>query len=244
VAAENLDVILGGAVSGPYVVGGDVMASAVAGDWSDRRALIDEARDRRLDLRSMDQSVDALAHGVKAARAAYYPRLDGFGDVTYANPNQRFFPASNEWNASWTVGVSLSWQLGQFMGARAQAKEVGASARVLEAQRAALDRAVQMEVTAAWHEHQRATSVVALRERAMASSVAAYDQVVARYRGGEATTTDVVEAEGERLSATLQWVNTHIDVRAAEVKLRKATGRMSPMRDTAEPTNDPSGDAS
>ena len=77
----------------------------------------------------------------------------------------------------------------------------------LRPKRTEYSRAVGMRGTAAWHEHERARGVLARRERAMASSVAAYDQVVARYRGGEATTTDVVEAEGGKVARVVCLVD-------------------------------------
>ena len=57
---------------------------------------------------------------------------------------------------------------------------------------------------------------------------------VDRYRAGEATTTDVIEAESERVNATLQGVNAHIDLRIAATRLAYATGDLKPVREPAK----------
>jgi outer membrane protein TolC len=71
-------------------------------------------------------------------------------------------------------------------------------------------------------------------ERSLAAARAAYDQQVMLYRGGEATTTDVLEAEYERTSATSQNVNARIDLHVAHQKLLRASGRMRPVGTPAD----------
>ena len=47
---------------------------------------------RALELKALEQTSDALREQAKVARAGNYPKLDVFGDIIYANPNQRVFP--------------------------------------------------------------------------------------------------------------------------------------------------------
>ena len=92
-----------------------------------------------------------------------------------------------------------------------------------------MERAVELEVNAAWEERERARATVELTRRSLDAAEAAYDQQVSLYRGGEATTTDVLGSETERINATLQDVNARIDLHVAHAKLERASGRMVPL---------------
>ncbi len=233
-AAQNLAVIMG-RDEWAFSVGEDVFAPPTPlPDLVARENLIEEALANRLELRALRKSSGAREYARKTAMAAYFPRLDGFADATYANPNQRFFPLSEEWRGSWTVGASLSWRLSAFLQARAQVKQAKASKRLIEANEAAMSRAIRMEVNAAWQEHERALRAIELNERSLSSAEAAYEQQVALYQAGEVTTTDIIDAEARRISATLRDVNARIDLRVASNKLLRATGRMEPMRVPAD----------
>jgi outer membrane protein TolC len=228
-AAANLAVIMQSEES-HFEVGEDVLnaPSAFSGKET-KEELIEEAVAQRLELKALGANETALKHAERSARSAYYPRVDGFADFTYANPNQRFFPATNEWNSNWTLGVSASWQLRTFLSARSQVKSVKASQRTMAANAAAVRRGVVLEVTSAYEERRRAIEAQAINARAVAAAKAVYEQQVAMYSAGEVTTTDLIVAESERLNASLRQVNTRVDLRVADAKLLRATGRMKPM---------------
>lgn len=223
-AAMNLAVVMG-VDSADFEIGEDVFTEPRDIEVGSVEDLVEEAYANRIELRALGRNRDVFEYGVKAARVAYFPRLDAFGDITYANPNQLFFPASNEWNTNWAVGVSVSWSFTQAMQARAQVKELKANIQLLDAQDASIERGLRLEVLAAVQERQRALKSIRATERAEVSAEAAYEQTAKLYQGGEATTTDVLESEGERISATLQHVNALIDLRVANAKIARATGR-------------------
>lgn len=223
-AAENLAIMMG-TDKADFEIGEDVFTEPKDIEVGSVDDMVEEAYANRIELRVLGRNRDVLEYGVKAARVAYFPRLDAFGDITYANPNQLFFPASNEWNANWAVGISVSWSLTQMMQARAQVKELKGNLQLLDAQDQSIERGLRLEVLAAVQERKRALKSIRSTERAETSAEAAYEQTAQLYQGGEATTTDVLEAEGERINATLQHVNALIDLRVANAKIARATGR-------------------
>lgn len=227
-AAKNLAVIMG-VENDNFEIGDDLSTPPNSVGSATRNDLLTEAYDKRLEMQAFERNAYALEEAKKAARADYYPRLDGFGDVTYANPNQRFFPLREEWNSSWSAGVMLSWQLDSFLQARARVKEFGANQRSVNAQAEAMRRAIEIEINAAWEERRRANETVVLTRRSALASEAAYEQQVALFQAGEATTTDLIDAEVQRLNATLRDINARIDVYVADAKLLLATGRMKPL---------------
>ena len=172
-----------------------------------------------------DASVAVLAsHGVLVAGPT-------IAEATYANPNQRFFPLQNEWNASWAAGASLSYSLGQAMQARAQVKATRADRRQISHQEEQLRRGIALEVTQAYLDRQKALAAIELNGRAVRSSAEAYRVAAELFQAGTATTTDIIEAELARVNATLQEVNARIDLRVATLKLLYSTGRLTPIEE-------------
>jgi outer membrane protein len=227
-AVENLRVITGDE-AGALVptVGEDVLNAPVLDDPGALDQLVTEAEQNRLELRTLRTDLEAAENGIRASRADYYPRLAAFAQATYANPNQRFFPLDNVWRGDWAVGLSLSWSLNQTLLTKGRIAEYKANKRYLDTQRASLERGIRLEVTAARSEYVVAKDKLALNQRAAASAEAGYEVVADNFRVGKATATDVLEAELQRITSTLDDINARIDVRVAQEKLRYATGRAS-----------------
>jgi outer membrane protein len=213
-----------------YQIGEDLFAvEPPLAEADDLDAMIREAQEQRYEMKAFAASTESLEYGIKTTRAGYYPRLDGFAEVTYANPNQRFFPLEPVFNASWSAGVSLTFVINEAIDASAKIKELKASERGLEAQREALARGLAIEVAAAHAERQSVLAELEHIERATESATEGYRVAVDLYQVGDATTTDILDAEYERVSATLSNINAKINLRIANIKLLYALGRLEPL---------------
>jgi outer membrane protein TolC len=179
---------------------------------------------RRLELRALHESERAARKAASAQRVGAWPRLDAFGDVNYANPNQRYFPPQQRWRATWSAGVAATWTVGEAFDNSARARELEANARVLRAQRAALADGIRQEVAQQYLARAQADAALNSAAREVAASQEAYRVAIDLYRVGRATTTEVIEAETDLLSARLNEVNARLQKRIAEVRLRHAVG--------------------
>jgi outer membrane protein TolC len=212
-----------------FTPGEDVIdLPADLGDPGPLDALIREAHTRRLEIKSMEKSVGAIDYGIKATRAGYFPRLDGFADALYANPNQRFFPLAAVWRGSWSLGVQLTYSLNSSLRTRAEIREYKANKRELMAQIEALRRGIAMEVTQAYLARNKAIADIELSARSLEAAVEAYRVASELFTHGSATTNDIIDAEADQLTAILRIVNSRIDLRSADARLRYATGRVKP----------------
>jgi outer membrane protein len=219
-----------------YQIGEDLLVpDSPMGDSDNLQAMIEEAERQRYEMKAFAASTESLEYAIKTTRAGYYPRLDGFAEATYANPNQRFFPLEPVFNGSWSAGISLSWVLNDAIQASAKVKELEANERGLAAQREALRRGLAMEVAAAYAERQSVLAELQYIERATESAVEGYRVAVDLYQVGDATTTDILEAEYEQVDATLRNINAKIDLRIANLKLMYATGRLEPITTETPP---------
>ncbi len=219
-----------------YQIGEDILTpKPPMDDADDLEALIAEAEQERLEMKAFDASTEALELGIKTTRAGYYPRLDGFAEATYANPNQRFFPLTQDWNGSWSAGLKLTWVLNDALQTKTKVRELQANKRALTAQREMLRRGLTLEVAAAHAERQSTLAELQYIDRATESATEGYRVAVDLFQVGDATTTDILDAEYERVSATLRSINAKIDLRIADLKLRYATGRLEPIATEVAP---------
>jgi outer membrane protein TolC len=226
IARTNLALLMGVGDT-TFAVGEDLQADVGAVDqYGDLPSLISHAQQRRSEVLALAQATLAAEEASHSVGADLYPRLDGVANLTYANPNPQFFPPQREWNASWSLGLSVSWSLDGYLQARAQRNELAMQQRITATQLEQVRRGISLEVTAAWQEWQRASSALALNQKARTAAEAAYDQRVELYRAGEATTSEIVEAELQRHNATLLDIDARIAVRVARAKLLQSAARV------------------
>jgi outer membrane protein TolC len=222
VARQNLAVMMGDGGT-DYRIGEDVLADVEPlASHGTLAELVAHGQKHRAEIRSLVQASTAADAARDSAGAELLPRLDGVANLTYANPNQQFFPPEREWNASWYIGLNLSWGLDTYFQARAQRRVLAVNRRMFDVQRQAVERGIAVEVTAAWQAWQRAAAALAQSEKALEAAQAAHVQRTELFRGGEATTTEVVEAELQWHNATMLLVNARIDLRIARARLLQA----------------------
>lgn len=239
-AAQNLSLMMGEDEFAEFAIGEDVLADEPnLADSADLQALIAEAQTERLEGKALRTSRKGIDQGIKTTRAGYYPRLDGFADATYANPNQRFFPLVPEWNGSWAAGLRLSYSIGDAIKTSSQIDELEATRRQLDASQKQLERGLALEVAAAWAERESAAAALQYTEQARVSAAEGYRVAVDLFQVGEATTTDILDAEYEQVASTLSAINTKIDLKIANLKLEYATGRLQPLATEAAPGSMP-----
>jgi outer membrane protein TolC len=223
-AQQQLAIAMDDKTASPYTVGEDVLAPDAHPLGGSLPALVSEAYARRLELRALAEASRSMRRGAGAVHAGSLPRIDAVGAVDYANPNPRYFPPTQEWNATWSVGVAATWTIDDTFANNAQADELNANASAVDAQRAALKDAIRQEVTADYLNRDKARVAIQTTERQVEAAEEAYRVATDLYRVGRATTTELIDAESDLLSARLQALNARIDLKVASAQLRHAVG--------------------
>ena len=185
---------------------------------------LSEAYRTRAELRGLDAAEASARAQAGVARAAYVPTAGVFANATYANPNPRYFPSEAAWQATWAVGVSITWTPTDIAGAQAGATEADARGDALAAQRNALRDALAVEVLQHL-ESARAAEAKVATDRQLESASEAYRVTRSLYANARATTSNVLDAEADLARARLAWVNARVDVRVARARLEHAAGR-------------------
>jgi outer membrane protein TolC len=188
-------------------------------------ALLADAIGKRPELRAAGANVESLAEQARATWATALPKLDVVGDLTDANPNQRFVPPEDTFHTTWSVGAQVTWQIGDAPTALAAARQVRARRDAATAQRAQLIDALHVEVAQAASQVRDAQSAQVTAAQGLASAEESYRVRRALFREGAATSTELSDAETELTRARLDAVAARIDARIAAVRIAHATGR-------------------
>jgi outer membrane protein TolC len=194
-------------------------------DAGELARLQDEAFDKRLELRALEETAGSAHELVKVARAARYPRIDLAGNAIYANPNPRIFPAQEKYDGTWDASVVLSWTPTDIPGARAAGRGREAEESQIAAQREALLDGVRLEVTQAWQAAREAEVAIGTTQQGLRAAEEGYRVRRDLFRNGKATLIEVDDSQNELTRARLEIVNAHIDARIARVRLTHAVGR-------------------
>ena len=210
----------------PYEVGETVIGEAPKVSGADNlNALWAEAASARLEIKALDQGSESLREQAKVARAGNIPRLEVFGDLIYANPNQRVFPLQQVFRGTWDVGVALSYSPNDIALAGANSHNFESRAASVIAQRQALEDGIRVEVTQARNALREAEAAIESTREGLAAAEESYRVRRSLFRNGRATAVELTDSETDLTRSRLEAINARVDARIAKVRLEHALGR-------------------
>ncbi len=222
-AEQQLSVIMDSPAE-EYALGEDVLAERSPLPLQPLETLVQEANANRYELKALDRAAESMRNAEAVIRKGQLPRVDGFADYTYANPNQRYLFVY-AWKQSWDVGLSATWNINEVFTTNSSGNEMAAKRQALEANRKALAKGIRVEVASAYTDARRSAAALESAKRGAEAAQAAYDTEVELFKVGKATTTELIDAESELVNALLTLISSHINIRIADTKLAQATGR-------------------
>jgi outer membrane protein len=212
-----------GAGAAPFAIGEDVRRE-LPERAIDLESLTRSAATRRLELRAIGASATAQTAQARASVSAILPRLDGFADVQYSNPNPRVFPPQDRWQSTWDAGVQLTFSPNDMAAGAMQHRAAVARAANLQAARAALADGVRVEVLQAMQALRDADAALRTSQAGLAASEESYRVRLQLFRNGRATSVELTDAETELTRARLEAVGARVDLRIARARLAHAAG--------------------
>jgi outer membrane protein TolC len=183
-------------------------------------ALVASAQSARPELAELSAASMALRSHATAARAARRPQLAVNGGYAYLEND--FLSREDYWFVS--VGVRMS--LFDSGRSRHATSSFERRADAALAERADLVSAIELEVRAAWQELATARARLGVAENAVAQADENLRVVRDRYRNGEGTNSEVLDAEALRALSASNFDNAGYDMRLAELTLARAVGAL------------------
>jgi outer membrane protein len=192
--------------------------------FNELKTLIEQAMDRRPELKSMEYKLKSGEAAVAIARSNWFPQVYLSGNYYSSRPNQRFFPTEDAFKDTWDVGIGVSfdiWNWGTTVHQTDQAK-----AQLLQAEDgyAQLKDAVTLDVTRNYLNLHRAEERIAVAEQEVKQAEENYRVTNARFKQGLALNTDLLDAEVALLQAKTNYTQSLVDHEIAEAGLERAVG--------------------
>jgi outer membrane protein len=190
----------------------------------DLQLLQKRARDRRPELKSMLLRRDRSSAGVDAARGGWYPQIFLNANYDYSKPNQRIIPPKFQWNGTWDVGVSLQWNIWDWLATHYQTVQAQADLRQTEAGMVQLIDAVTLDVAQQYFNTQTAKEKVEVTYEGAQQAQESYRMTSEKYKNGLTSNTEMLDAEISLLQAKLTHTQAVVDCTLALARLKRAVG--------------------
>lgn len=188
-------------------------------------ALVTAAEEARPELAALQQRIEAAKAAVGVRRAGNRPQAGLSLGYDYARPNPRILPPRDEFEGSWSAGVSVS--LTAFDGGRTAAAVAQAEAQVtaLESQLEEARQGLRLEVTARLFELRNARATLAVTNGTIEAARENLRVARDRYREGVIPSSELLDAETALLRAGLDQTDAATRIQIALARLERAAGR-------------------
>lgn len=178
------------------------------------------ARSNRRELDGLGAAADAYRAEAKAVRGQTLPQLAVTGG--YYSLENDFLNRDD----FWMVGLGVQWKLFDGGLARRKAGALRHRATALSQQRADLESMIELEVRQAWLRLNETRERRRLAERAVEQADENLRVVRDRYRNGEGTNTEVLDAETLRSLSRSNYDNAEFDANLALYELARGVGQL------------------
>ncbi|HET6992511.1 MAG TPA: TolC family protein, partial [Bacteroidia bacterium] len=149
----------------------------------------------RNEKKAVDFRVQASQANVKVAQSVYYPVVNLGADYLDARPNQRIFPLTDEFNHTWDIGISVSWNLTSLYTGRHGVDDAKQQVAQVQMQAAMLDDNIKMEIFKNYSNCLTAINKIPMLELAVKQAEENNRITKARYDQQTALMSEVLDAD-------------------------------------------------
>ena len=239
IAEEQVRIGLGLPKDKPLSIGVDVFGVSPPASLPQLTAAQDQALQRRLEIRSLDETELSLKEVENVTRAGLYPRVDAYADLNVGNPNQRYTFAGAVTNTTWDAGVRASWTFNDTFTAIGASAEAKARVTQIAEQKQQLRDGLKMEVVAAWAEIKKAGASIDAASRGLTASEESLRVRRELFMQGKATNVEMLDAETELTRARLIKLDAQVGLLVAQIKYDHAIGNDIGTQGTSAPEGVP-----
>lgn len=187
--------------------------------------LLSEAKSNRLEIQSLSKKLSAGKEQLTASKSGWYPSIFLISDFYYSRPNQRIFPQKDQFDDTWDVGISLSWDIWNWGYNSSQSQQAESNLIQLETTKAQIEDAIEIEVYNTFLQFQSVIKKVELNKLTLEQTEENYRITNDKYLVQLVGSTDLIDAETSLYSAKTELLNSLIDYELAKIKLDKVVGK-------------------
>ncbi|HUL43960.1 MAG TPA: TolC family protein [Bacteroidota bacterium] len=192
--------------------------------YSELTGLVEKAIANRDDVHAMEYRVKAAESGVSVARSGWFPQVYVTGNYYYSRPNQRYFPALDQFQDTWDVSLGVSLDVWNWGTTIRQTNQANAQLEEAKDQEGLLRDGVTLEVTQNYLNLHESLERIAVSDEAVKQAEENYRITNEKFLSGLALNSDVLDAEVALLQAKWNHIRALVDHELAGARLQKAVG--------------------
>jgi outer membrane protein len=192
--------------------------------WEEVDQLVDHAFIKRPEVLGMLARVKAGESGLTSARGGWWPQIYLVGNYNYMRPNPRIFPTIDQFDKTWDVTLSVSFDIWNWWQTGFQANQ--AQAQLAQAQEglSMLKDGVMLEVTQSYLGVHQARERKSVSEQGVKQAEENYRVMNDKYKLGLAPNSELLDAEVLLLQAKLNLTQSLVDYELSMARLSKSIG--------------------
>lgn len=185
--------------------------------------LVEQAKSNRKELQALDLKNKIYDEKIKLARAEYLPKLALVGGYMASNPSV-FNSFERKLKGMWNVGVTLNVPILTWGDRSYKVKAAKAEASMHRYETEEAREKIELQVNQCRQELQESLERYQTTVRSVDEAEENLRYANHGMKEGVVTLSNVMEAQTAWLKAKSEWVNAQVDVRLANLYLRKAIG--------------------
>ena len=186
--------------------------------------LLVKAMTDRPDMQAMDWRLHASQAGVTAAQSGWLPQVYLSGNYYYSRPNQRIFPAQDQFKDTWDVGINLQFDVWNNLTTMYQTAQAQSQYEQTKDAYAMLKDGVTLEVTQNYLNRKQARQKIQLAQLGVEQSDENLRVAQQTFKAGLTTNSELLDAEVGQLQSKIQLLQALVEYELAQAKLEKSVG--------------------
>jgi outer membrane protein TolC len=193
-------------------------------DFPEVQQLLVKAMTERPDIHAMEWRLRASQAGVTAAQSGWLPQVFLSGNYYYSRPNQRIFPAQDQFKDTWDVGVNLQFDIWNNLTTVYQTAQAQSQYEQTKDAYAMLKDGVTLEVTQNYLNVRQVKQKIQLAQLGVEQSDENLRVAQETFKAGLTTNSELLDAEVGQLQSKIQLLQSLVEYELAQAKLEKSVG--------------------
>jgi outer membrane protein TolC len=198
-------------------------------DFPEVHQLLVKAMSERPDMHAMDWRLRASEAGVTAAQSGWLPQVFLSGNYYYSRPNQRIFPAQDQFKDTWDVGVNLQFDIWNNLTTVYQTAQAQSQYDQTKDAYAMLKDGVTLEVTQNYLNVKQVKQKIQLAQLGVEQSDENLRVAQETFKAGLTTNSELLDAEVGQLQSKIQLLQSLVEYELAQAKLEKSVGAVGEL---------------
>jgi outer membrane protein len=192
--------------------------------WDPVDQMVNNAYEKRPEVIGMNERVKAGESGLTSARGGWWPQVYLIGDYNYMRPNPRIFPSVDEFDKTWDITLSVSFDIWNWWQTGYQANQ--AQAQLAQAQEglSMTKDGVLLEVTQSYLGVNQFKERKTVAEQGVKQAEENYRVTDDKYKIGMTPNSELLDAEVALLQARLNLTQSLVDYELSMARLSRAIG--------------------